>query len=172
MKDNKCPKFMGCNAPICPRDKSSVENSVWFPDESICKAKTKPDWVRKQIKIAKKARDKDTCYDVEFIKGISRIVRPTGMNPDDKLKNAPANFKKASNVPAKRVTANKGTSTRVKRKGAVKRHDKTQVRSNKNTVQGKKILVKKRSTIRRGIGLKGETRRGSILPMASTLPLI
>lgn len=83
----ECNYFHECNAPICPMDKESMREAVWFADEEICRVKEhrKLPWVRNQRKILSRSRKKrvdgafsTTMLDREMVvrNGIS------GIDPD------------------------------------------------------------------------------------------
>jgi hypothetical protein len=73
----------GCSAPICPMDKYSIKNSVWYPDEEYCKRREyQLDWVKKQKKIAKLKPDPDKYFTVEMLNSIKRVTKGIeGLNP-------------------------------------------------------------------------------------------
>lgn len=63
----ECIHWNDCSASICPFDKSSIENCVWYPDEETCKLGSVPRWVKNQKKIAKLCRDIDTYFNYEML---------------------------------------------------------------------------------------------------------
>ncbi len=75
MNIEDCPSFEGCSAPLCPMDTDSLPYAVFYPDEDICnKNGIKPDWVKKQRKIKKKARDRETYYTIEMLNSIKSVT--------------------------------------------------------------------------------------------------
>ncbi len=67
----ECQVFARCSAPLCPLDKSSLKNGIWYPDEPICKDRERPVWVEIQKRIAKKAKNRTRFFkarcDKEYI---------------------------------------------------------------------------------------------------------
>ncbi len=85
MRPQVCNRFDSCSAPICPLDKSSLENSVWYPDEEVCLLKdfSKLNWIRNQRKIARKVRNKDFYFTLEMLSRNCVITVATeGIDPD------------------------------------------------------------------------------------------
>jgi len=79
----------GCNAQLCPLDPSSLDNALWYPDETICRRRGLPDtkWIKTQRKIAKKAKDCDTFYQFSDLVSIQRVSAGIkGHNPNYKVK--------------------------------------------------------------------------------------
>ena len=72
----------GCSAPICPLDKDSLKNGIWYPDEPICTSKDRPDWVTIQKRIAKKAKNKERFFTHKDFLRIKVVRNPRGHNPD------------------------------------------------------------------------------------------
>ena len=71
----QCPGFEGCKAPLCPVD-SSFGLALWFPNEPVCQARAyrgEP-WRKAQIKIARKAIDRGSCYTVKMLSAV-KVVR-------------------------------------------------------------------------------------------------
>lgn len=85
MEMEDCSGFKaGCIAQLCPLD-TSVGEKVWYPDEPICQTTSikKPDWVKTQRKIAKRAISRNTFYAIKALKKIHRVGRGiTGVSPD------------------------------------------------------------------------------------------
>ena len=82
----QCTIFDTCEAPLCPLDKESLEQGLWYPDEEVCKARkfqTLP-WVRRQKRIQKLGLGYDagffTVRMLEAIKAIGKGLK--GANPD------------------------------------------------------------------------------------------
>jgi hypothetical protein len=53
-----CNYFDTCDAPLCPLDEKSLRSGIWYPDESICKKKNPPEWVKRQKRYLKKLERK------------------------------------------------------------------------------------------------------------------
>lgn len=75
MDRRMCKKFEECEAPICPLDENSIENSFWLINESICSRADAPPWVRLQRRIAKKLRDKNPL-EVGYFKARMLEMKP------------------------------------------------------------------------------------------------
>ena len=54
----ECPRFEKCDAPLCPLDSDSFKNSIWYPDEEICKYQkvNQLEWIKRQRKLSEKAQ--------------------------------------------------------------------------------------------------------------------
>jgi len=70
----ECSNFDICSAPLCPLDKDSLENGIWYPDEEICRKRNAPMWVKAQRKIVKKTKDKDKYFTYEMLNRNCKIV--------------------------------------------------------------------------------------------------
>lgn len=83
MNIEDCASFEKCEAPLCPLYEYNKE-SVWYPDEELCnKNGAKPDWVKKQRRIKKKVKDKDSHYTIEMLESIGRVTPQTrGLDPE------------------------------------------------------------------------------------------
>ncbi|MBI2851740.1 MAG: hypothetical protein HYX84_01375 [Chloroflexi bacterium] len=80
-----CPNFEGCAAPICPLDKASLKNALWYPDEPICKRRGLGlKWLTMQRRIAKKAKRPERYFTYADFHG-SRVRNPQGHDPDSGL---------------------------------------------------------------------------------------
>ncbi len=57
MTQDDCRLYETCSAPLCPLDRASLQNGIWYPDEEICRSRTFGNltWIRQQGKIAKSA---------------------------------------------------------------------------------------------------------------------
>lgn len=79
-----CPQYPSCSAPICPCDAASIQYGVWYVGEEVCTRRgPKPGWVGIQRRIAKRARDRTTCYSVAMLDAIGAVTRATcGLDPD------------------------------------------------------------------------------------------
>jgi len=75
MKFNRpdCYNWENCSAQLCPMDESSLANGIWYPDEEVCKKTPAPDWVKRQKKIAKKAKSNDLYFTYEMLNKPFRI---------------------------------------------------------------------------------------------------
>ena len=85
MASPQCPKFDVCNAPLCPMDEESLSHGIWYPDEEICKRKAfaNMDWIKRQKKIAKKAKRMDRYFTFEMLKRNCVITKGIeGLDPD------------------------------------------------------------------------------------------
>jgi len=80
-----CKRFDGCSAPLCPMDKGSLSNGIWYPMESYCtyRAYSNLLWVRRQRKISKKVRNQDFYFNYEMLCRNCRITAATeGLDAD------------------------------------------------------------------------------------------
>ena len=78
-----CLNFDTCSAPLCPLDKDSLENGIWYPDEEICRKRNAPAWVKAQRKIVKKTKDNDKYFTYEMLNRNCKIVSGiVGLDPD------------------------------------------------------------------------------------------
>ncbi len=83
MPSETCPSYEGCSAPLCPLDKNSLKNGLWFPDEPICSnLSERTDWIRKQRRVARKAKDTTRYFTFRDLSKMQRISKPRGHNPD------------------------------------------------------------------------------------------
>jgi len=63
----------------------SLECGAWYPDEEICRfqSQNQKQWIRRQRKIAAKAKNKETYFTVSMLKHPCVIgVGITGIDPD------------------------------------------------------------------------------------------
>ena len=73
MTNKECPRFDGCNAPLCPLD-TERQYRFWYPDEDICKLQAAAtDWVRRQRRVAKKAIDTGLFFTIKMLSHNCRI---------------------------------------------------------------------------------------------------
>ena len=82
---NECKYFDTCDAPFCPADEKNLDNTIWFPDEEICKLQAfcHEPWIRNQKKIAKKSRNTDFYFTNRMLKQNCVIGRRIeGLNPE------------------------------------------------------------------------------------------
>lgn len=78
-----CPSYPVCSAPLCPLDEQSLKNGIWYPDEPICNNRLqKPEWIRIQRRIARKAKIRTNYFTLEDLQVIKRVINPKGHNPD------------------------------------------------------------------------------------------
>jgi len=72
-----------CSAPLCPEEKLSLEQEIFYPDEEICHKKDygRLEWIKAQRKIKRKAKD-DTYFTYEMLNR-KCIIRKgiKGLNP-------------------------------------------------------------------------------------------
>lgn len=81
-----CSSWENCRAPLCPLDKESLQNGVWFPDEDVCNGHfIKPHFIYIQRKVAKKAQVRDRCFTMRMLASRKRVENPRGIDPDRKL---------------------------------------------------------------------------------------
>ena len=68
MTQDDCRLYETCSAPLCPLDRASLLNSIWYPDEEICRSRTFSNltWIRQQGKIAKSASRTDRYFHPEM----------------------------------------------------------------------------------------------------------
>lgn len=83
MKTEDCTSYVKCNASICPLDKDSLENCLWYPDEEICRTIFSPLWIKQQKKIKKRCKNPNTYFTYEMLKQ-NFVVRTgiEGLSPD------------------------------------------------------------------------------------------
>jgi len=81
----ECKRFDTCSAPLCPRDRESLEQGIWYPDEKVCKSKEFQNlpWIKRQKKVAKATRYFSCYWTFEMLKA-DIIIRQgiKGLNPD------------------------------------------------------------------------------------------
>lgn len=82
---DQCPRFLNCNAQLCPLDKG-LAFRMWYPDEAICGKQgmfQKHHWIRIQRRIQRKVKDREKYFTVEMLKRIYMVgVGTRGLNPD------------------------------------------------------------------------------------------
>lgn len=77
-----CRTFDTCCAPLCPLDPSSLENSVWFPEEPVC-TRQGIGFAKKQRKLMRKGIKRDTCFTFAMLERLWSIsVGTSGINPE------------------------------------------------------------------------------------------
>ena len=83
LKSDQCRHFDCCSAPLCLLDEKHLKADIWYPDEEICRLKKIPDWIKRQKKIGKKTKDKNTYYTYEMLNRNCKVGKGmTGLNPD------------------------------------------------------------------------------------------
>lgn len=131
MSEAQCPKYEGCDAPLCPLA-PDLCNHVWYPGEAICPLRKygSLSWIRRQRRIqALSDADAEGFFTVAMLETIS-IVRKglVGADPDNgpraesrwlearsiaeaarqrhrDVQESPEPFKIASSAPSERVPA-------------------------------------------------------------------
>lgn len=84
MTIEKCNHYETCSAPLCPLDKESLEDGLWFPEEEICRNREfgKLQWVKMQKKIVKKANP-DFYFTFEMLNRNFMVKKNIeGIDPD------------------------------------------------------------------------------------------
>ena len=81
----KCSAWEHCNAPICPLDKQSIENSLWYSDEDICRRKDQQEniVIKNQKEIKKMNLSGFFTYDM-LNRELDLDKIESGMDPDNK----------------------------------------------------------------------------------------
>ena len=83
IRPNQCRRFDSCSASLCPLDPEHLKIGVFYPDEEICRLKKIPNWIRRQKKIKKKAKDIDKYFTYEMLKHNCVIGKGMkGLDPD------------------------------------------------------------------------------------------
>ena len=82
-KSNQCRYFDYCEAPLCPLDEKHLKIGIWYPNEEICRLKKSPGWIKRQKKVAKKAKDRNKYFTHQMLNH-NFIVRGgiEGLDPD------------------------------------------------------------------------------------------
>jgi len=87
MGEFPCPKYDGCDVPLCPLDQpEDLVKHTWYPDEPICSRRkyARLSWIRTQRRIAKLQRGPETGYFtkpmLDVLNRVHKQVR--GANPD------------------------------------------------------------------------------------------
>lgn len=88
MNKVSCRQFeLGCSAPLCPLDPSSLANGVFYGDEQICRARKFQNlpWIRNQKKIARLGLTiDDGFFTVKMLSSIGAVTKNLkGADPDD-----------------------------------------------------------------------------------------
>jgi len=75
-------EYERCNAPVCPLDKQSLKNSIWYSGEPVCgKHGLDLKWLQIQRRIAKKAKDNTRYFTYQDFQK-SKVVNPRGHDPN------------------------------------------------------------------------------------------
>jgi len=85
MEAKECKRFDECSAPICPLDKGSMSDAVWYPDEEICQLRCfcNEPWIRTQKKIASRCQDTSGYFTLIMLEHPCIIGRGiVGLDPD------------------------------------------------------------------------------------------
>ncbi len=111
----QCPNWEKCSAPLCPLDKTSLDNGIWYPQsEEICSRKDFQtlDWIRTQKAIVKAGAPDDRFFTVAMLHAARQVRRGIqGLSADQRLEDAQrAERKWIEEHQAKRVVAKKSRS--------------------------------------------------------------
>ena len=83
---NICPHFDSCEAPLCPKQPSTVESGIWYPGEPVCSLRGVPHWVKVQRRLARVVGEGDGdrgFFSVRMLEALRRITPATrGADPD------------------------------------------------------------------------------------------
>jgi hypothetical protein len=105
-----CQKYEECSAPICPLEKNSVDNGIWYADEEICQVRKcqRLPLIMKQKLVAKAGASNDKYFTAEMLLSKKQIRKGIeGIDPDQPLDRADAEEKKWMGIKGKRVVAAK-----------------------------------------------------------------
>ena len=86
MTQDDCRLYETCSAPLCPLDRASLLNGIWYPDEEICRSRTFGNlpWIRQQGKIAKSASPTDRYFHPEMLQRNCIVKKGiAGLDPDE-----------------------------------------------------------------------------------------
>ena len=86
MTQDDCRLYETCSAPLCPLDRASLLNGIWYPDEEICRSRTVGNlpWIRQQGKIAKSASPTDRYFHPEMLQRNCIVKKGiAGLDPDE-----------------------------------------------------------------------------------------
>ena len=89
MTSSKCNRFDYCSAPLCPIDKQSLKDGVWYPDEEICSLRkfAKSLMISNQKKIKKIMVDDETYFNKLMLnRHITVTKNLKGLNPEKPFK--------------------------------------------------------------------------------------
>jgi hypothetical protein len=85
-KPADCPKYLGCEAPLCPLD-TGLTKGRWFPDEPLCRANEWQDlsWIKKQREVQRLLHRKSDpgFFTVKMLKVIAITPDLKGADPDE-----------------------------------------------------------------------------------------
>lgn len=72
-----------CCAPLCPRDRHSLVNSVWYPGEPVCAVKPAREWVKVQKRIARTPSQRDRIFSARMLKNMANAgLQRDGIDPE------------------------------------------------------------------------------------------
>jgi hypothetical protein len=76
MRKENCKRSNICSAPLCPLDKESLKNGIWYPNEEICKLRKFSDeqFIKNQKKIIKKIKSNDTYFTYNMLNQNIKIL--------------------------------------------------------------------------------------------------
>ncbi len=90
MNENSCNLFEICatpEAPLCPQQLSAIKHGMWYPDESICRARQFKNcsWIKKQNEIVRLGLTADDgFFTVKMLMDIHVVTKNLkGASPDD-----------------------------------------------------------------------------------------
>jgi len=86
MTQDDCRLYETCSAPLCPLDRASLLNGIWYPDEEICRSRAFGNlaWIRQQGKIAKCASRTDRYFHPEMLQRNCIVKKGiAGLDPDE-----------------------------------------------------------------------------------------
>ena len=85
MTINQCKKFDYCSVPLCPMDKQSLIDGLWYPDEDICSLRKFSGrlMVKNQKKIQKVVEDKDLYFTSRMLnRNLTVTKNLKGLDPE------------------------------------------------------------------------------------------
>ena len=81
-----CKYYDECDAPVCPLDKHSLNTSIWYSDEDICRLREFSGvlWIKNQRKIKKRQISSDTYFTSEMLDRKLKVSQGMkGIDPDN-----------------------------------------------------------------------------------------
>jgi len=106
---SSCKKYENCSAPLCPLEKKTIKNGIWYPDEEICGARDQQtvEWIKKQKLVAKADACLDKYFTADMLKAAKQIRKGIeGIDPDQPLDKAYKEEEKWVGIKGTRVIAN------------------------------------------------------------------
>jgi hypothetical protein len=97
MRKENCKRSNVCNAPLCPLDKESLKNGIWYPNEEICKLRkfSNEKFIKNQKKIIKKIKSDNTYFTYNMLNQNIKISDDIqGLDPDKISANIVEKFEK------------------------------------------------------------------------------